>query len=50
MNDLNKEYYVLYPDNNQNYPMIGASLTPDYMTRPVNENSYELLIYNVSDQ
>lgn len=46
MNDLNNEYYVLYPDNNQNYPMIGASLTPKSITSPVNESSYELLIYN----
>ncbi len=28
MIDLNDEYYVLEPENNNNYPMIGASLRP----------------------
>ncbi|WP_419812393.1 hypothetical protein [Bacterioplanoides sp.] len=29
MEDLNNEYYMLYPDNNPNYPMIIASLRPN---------------------
>ena len=35
MKDLNKEYYVLYPDNNSNYPSIIAQLVPKSRARPV---------------
>lgn len=35
MNDLNNEYYVLYPDNNSNYPSIIAQLLPNSRARPV---------------
>jgi len=45
MNDLNKEYYVLYPDTNQNYPMLRSSLTPKSRARQVDENNYQLMIY-----
>jgi hypothetical protein len=44
MNDLNNEYFVLYPDSNQNYPMLRTSLTPDSL-RPIDEDNYELMIY-----
>ncbi len=46
MNDLNNEYYVLYPDNNQNYPMIRSSLSPKARGRLVDEDNYQLKIYN----
>jgi hypothetical protein len=46
MKDLNKEYYVLYPDNNQNYPMIRSSLSPKARGRLVDEDNYQLKIYN----
>ena len=46
MKDLNKEYYVLYPDNNQNYPMIRSSLSPKTRGRLVDEDNYQLKIYN----
>jgi len=35
MKDLNKEYYVLYPENNSNYPSIIADLLPNSRARPV---------------
>jgi hypothetical protein len=47
MKDLNKDYYVLYPDNNQNYPMIYADLIPPFFGRKV-VGEYQLMIYNHS--
>jgi hypothetical protein len=47
MHDLNKEYYVLYPDNNQNYPMIYADLIPHSTGKKV-VGKYQLMIYNHS--
>ena len=47
MKDLNKEYYVLYPDNNQNYPMIYADLIPHSTGKKV-VGKYQLMIYNHS--
>jgi hypothetical protein len=44
MIDLNDEYYVLEPDNNNNYPMIGASLRPRSLDQ-IFTNDYTLNIY-----
>jgi hypothetical protein len=44
MTDLNDEYYVLEPDNNNSYPMIGASLRPHSQGRTVS-GDYALNIY-----
>lgn len=44
MTDLNDEYYVLEPDNNNSYPMIGASLRPHFQGRTVS-GDYSLNIY-----
>ncbi len=44
MTDLNDEYYVLESENNNNYPMIGASLRPRSQGRKLVEE-YALNIY-----
>lgn len=44
MNDLNDEYYVLEPENNNNYPMIGSSLRPHSQGKVVN-GDYSLELY-----
>jgi hypothetical protein len=44
MTDLNDEYYVLEPDNNNSYPMIEADLEPHSQGRVV-IGDYELDIY-----
>jgi hypothetical protein len=35
MNNLNDEYYILYPANNNNYPMLISSLRPRSLGRAV---------------
>ena len=44
MDDLNNEYYVLEPENNSNYPMIGAYLTPDVYGEAIS-GDYSLMLY-----
>lgn len=44
MADLNDEYYVLEPDNNNSFPMIGASLRPRTFDK-VLTNDYSLNLY-----
>jgi hypothetical protein len=44
MIDLNDEYYVLEPDNNNSYPMIEADLEPHSQGRIVS-GDYELDLY-----
>jgi hypothetical protein len=45
MIDLNNEYYVLEPDNNNSYPMISADLEPHSQGRELIGN-YSLNIYS----
>lgn len=44
MTDLNEEYYVLESENNNSYPMIGASLRPRSQGKRLTEE-YTLNIY-----
>jgi len=44
MIDLNDEYYVLEPDNNNSFPMIGASIRPKSLGEVV-RGEYSLNLY-----
>jgi hypothetical protein len=44
MKDLNDEYFVLEPENSDDYPLISASLKPKSIGKKVN-GDYELKIY-----
>lgn len=44
MNNLNNEYYVLEPENNNSFPMIGASLKPRSPNSAV-KGDYSLELY-----